>query len=178
MMKSAINSNGLRAAVVCTRARRTRIPTHVTVAGYTLSVAQVFKFGVVGSFGALTYYSLLLGMVELWNVPVLVATSIAFALVVIETYILHYHWTFRSDAAHSAVAPRFVFMTVTGFFLNFAIMYVGVTLARINYLVVQTLAIGVVVTWNFLVSWFWVFGASGSRRPVKSGADDGGEEHG
>ncbi|MFL6623380.1 MAG: GtrA family protein [Sulfurifustis sp.] len=177
-MKSVINSNGLPSAVVCSRASRTGIPMHVTVAGCALPIAQIFKFGIVGSFGALTYYSVLLAMVEWWRVPVLAATSIAFVLVVVETYVLHYHWTFRSDAAHSAVAPRFVFMTVTGFFLNFAIMYAGVTHARINYLLVQTCAIGVVVTWNFLVSSFWVFAGAGSSRPASAEIDDRGGDHG
>lgn len=55
-------------------------------------------------------------------------------------------------------------------------MYIGVTLAQVNYLIVQTFAIGVVVTWNLLVSWFWVFG-NRAVRPARTGAA-GREEHG
>lgn len=169
MMKSAIDSNGLPPPADGRSAGRFGIPAYVTLAGYRLPLSRVLKFGIVGSFGALTYYALLWGMVELARFHVLLATSVAFALVVVETYVLHYHWTFRSDAAHSAVAPRFIFMTTTGFFLNLGIMYAGVTLAHVNYLIVQTLAIGVVVTWNFLVSWFWVFGKTAAAQPAVGG---------
>lgn len=59
MMKRAIDRNGLPASVVSATARRTATATHVTIARHTLPIAQVLKFGVVGTLGACTYYALL-----------------------------------------------------------------------------------------------------------------------
>lgn len=132
-------------------------------------IAQVFpvsrlaRFAAVGIFGSLTYYVVLAGMVEVLGIDVLTATSIAFVLVVVETYLLHRHWTFESDIPHQSTAPKFAFMTATGFFLNWFIMHMAVR-SQINYLLAQTCAIVVVVTWNFIVSWFWVFGRSVVRQ--------------
>ena len=103
------------------------------------------------------YYAALVAMVELMGLPVLVATSIAFALVTIENYLLHRSWTFQSTAAHRSAFPRFVLMSVVGFFLNAGIMYYGVQALQYNYLLVQTLAIVVLVCWNFVLSSLWIF---------------------
>jgi putative flippase GtrA len=85
------------------------------------------------------------------------STSIAFLIVVIENYLLHYWWTFRSNEPHTKAFRRFVFMNIVGFFLNWSIMYLGVQHFQLGYLWIQAIAIAVVVVWNFVLSNFWIF---------------------
>jgi len=107
--------------------------------------------------GASCYYFCLYAMVEWLNWPVLTATSIAFLLVTIQNYLLHHRWTFQSGNRHVEAFPRFLFMNGVGFCLNWAIMFIGVKKFGWYYLFVQGLAIIVVVTWNVLLSFVWIF---------------------
>lgn len=96
-------------------------------------------------------------LVELLQVQVLLATSIAFVLVTIENYLLHHSWTFGSTNTHVVAFPKFVFMNIVGFWINWGIMASGLHHLPFNYLVIQFFAIGAVVTWNFIVSSCWIF---------------------
>jgi putative flippase GtrA len=115
------------------------------------------RYGLVGILGTLVYYTALWLLVEVFHVLVMVSTSIAFILVTIENYLLHYLWTFNSDASHQTAFPRFVLMNIIGFCLNWLIMYVGVHSLVLNYLWVQAVAIVVVVIWNYVLGAVWIF---------------------
>lgn len=120
--------------------------------------ARLFRFFIVGGVATVVYYSLILVMVELIRVPILFATSIAFLLVTLENYALHYTWTFASnDNPHLIAFPRFLLMNFVGFLINFFIMALGVHMARANYLIVQGVAITAIVIWNLALSSLWGF---------------------
>lgn len=118
---------------------------------------KLTKYSLVGLLGAAVFYLALWLMVAQFGVPVLYATSSAFVLVTLQNYLLHYVWTFASDHAHHTALPRFVLMNVVGFGLNWSVMYLGVTQLEWNYLLVQTAAVAGVITWNFVVSNWWIF---------------------
>jgi len=124
------------------------------------NIERLSKFSLVGILAAIIYYIELLVMVELFNVAVLIATSIAFILITIQNYTLHYSWTFQSTNAHFVAFPRFLWMNIVGFWINWTVMYIGVNGWELNYLLVQAVAIGFVVTWNFVVLHFWIFNES------------------
>jgi putative flippase GtrA len=127
---------------------------------------RLVRFVLVGAAGACAFFAELAILVELLHVDVLYASSVAFGLVVLQNYVLHYRWTFRSRCRHAYAFLRFAVMTLSGFVINAGIMYAGErTLPQIHYLFVQAVAIAVVVTWNYLLSARWVF----------SGRDDGAE---
>lgn len=115
------------------------------------------RFGVVGLLGTAVYYAILWVLVDLVQTPVMFATSFAFIIVCIENYILHYRWTFDSAKMHAAAFPRFLFMSVVGFAINWGIMFLGVTKLGLHYLLLQAFAIAAVVLWNFILSSYWVF---------------------
>jgi putative flippase GtrA len=125
---------------------------------------RLAKFVLVGMGGAVVFYLLLLLMVEGLRIGVMTATGIAFVVVVLQTYWLHYAWTFNSAALHVKVLPRFFLMSGTGFGINWSIMFVGVELLGFNYLLIQTAAIGAVVTWNFLITHLIIFRDDLDRR--------------
>lgn len=115
------------------------------------------RFAAVGLSATGAYYAILAGLVELAAAPVLLATSIAFVAVCLANYALHHFWTFRSGETHGAAFPRFVLMVALGFAINGCVMFAGVSLAGLNYLLVQAAAIATVVAWNYLLSFYWVF---------------------
>jgi putative flippase GtrA len=114
------------------------------------------RFGLVGLAGTLVYFALLGAMVEWLHWPVMGATCCAFLLVVVENYLLHRSWTFRSAAPHGQALPGFVLVGVAGFCVNGAVMAAGVQWCGLNYLAVQAAAIGMVVTCNFIGA-RWIF---------------------
>jgi len=119
--------------------------------------SRFLKFCFVGGLATVVYYATLMLLVEVFDAPVMLASSVAFALVVIENYVLHHFWTFQSSEPHALAFPRFMFMSIMGFLINWGVMYLGTHGLSINYLLVQGVAIVLVVTWNYLVSSLWVF---------------------
>lgn len=124
---------------------------------FRTNATRLIRFASVGLLGTAVYYAALWVMVEKLMIPVLVATSIAFLLVTIENYVLHYKWTFVSTNRHSIVFPRFVFMNVIGFWINWGIMAGGLYYTSLSYLILQIFAIAAVVIWNFVLSSYWIF---------------------
>ena len=119
-----------------------------------IDIFRLGRFGFVGGLGTAIYYLSLWLLVEKIHIGIMLATSISFILVVIENYVLHYHWTFSSNRSHRSAFPRFLLMGITGFALNWSIMYVGTVELNFNYLLVQALSIAVIVIWNLVISTF------------------------
>ena len=120
----------------------------------------MIRFASVGLLATAAYYAILWVLVEILALGVLVATSLAFIIVTVENYLLHYHWTFRSKGRHARAFPAFLSMNVVGFGMNWAIMFAGTRLLHLNYLLVQAVAIAAVVAWNFVASSLWIFADS------------------
>jgi putative flippase GtrA len=115
------------------------------------------RFALVGLAGAAMYYALLWSMVELGGMPALAASSLAFALVVAENYLLHRRWTFDSRAPHRQAFPRFVLMALCGAAVNAAAMAACLKLGW-HYLLAQALALLLVVACNLAGTWMILSG--------------------
>lgn len=124
---------------------------------------QLARFAVVGLTATGIYYALLWGMVELLELAVLVASSVAFVVVTVENYILHYVWTFESTDLHVVAFPRFLAMNAAGFCINWGVMFLGVREFGFDYLLVQAVAIVAVIAWNVALSRLWIFQDSRGR---------------
>jgi putative flippase GtrA len=120
-------------------------------------IQRSLRFGIVGITTALLYYALLFVAVELLLVEPVTGSSIVYVIVIFANYLMHYSWTFAAASPHTTALKRYFFMVACGFVLNLLLMYVGVTVLALNYLLVQGAAMGVVIVWNFVVSSLWVF---------------------
>lgn len=118
---------------------------------------RVFRFSVVGVLTAVVHYGLLYLGVELGQLDAIIASSLGFVASVIFNYLMHYSWTFAQPAPHGRTLRRYLVMICCGFVLNGLVMYAGVTLWSVNYLLTQAVALVLVVMWNFTVSSLWVF---------------------
>lgn len=118
---------------------------------------KLLRFCVVGVLTAALQCALLYGGVELAGGDPTIISSVAFVIVVIFNYLMHYSWTFSETAPHTQTLSRYLFMIFCGFLINGSIMYVGVAQFDINYLLVQAVAFAAVIAWNFSVALLWVF---------------------
>src|SRR5205085_2826101 len=89
---------------------------------WLLAPRLLVRFAFVGVSGAAVYYALLWMLVEQGGMPPLLASSLAFAVVVVENYLLHRRWTFASRVAHRQALPRFVLMAGCGGAVNSLVM--------------------------------------------------------
>lgn len=120
-------------------------------------IQRTLRFSVVGVTTAILYYGLLLAGVEYLHVSAVLVSAIAYPVVLAVNYLMHYRWTFATSSPHTIALKRYLLMTGCGFFINLSIMYVGVSVLQGNYLLVQTIAMAVVIVWNYGMSSVWVF---------------------
>jgi putative flippase GtrA len=116
-----------------------------------------FRFAVVGVGTAALYYALLYASVEYLAMNATVASSLVYLLVLGFNYLMHRSWTFSQSSTHTHTLWRYLVMVFCGFCINAAIMYTGVSLTAMNYLLVQGVAMLTVIVWNFTLSTLWVF---------------------
>ena len=124
-----------------------------------ISTGKLLRFIVVGFFVASIYSGLLFIGVERFDLNATLVSSLAYLIVVVLHYLLSYFWTFEISNSHARAMRRYLFMISCGFVFNGIIMYMGVSILGINYLMVQTTAVVAIVLWNFTLSSLWVFRA-------------------
>lgn len=133
------------------------------------------RFALVGLSGGVVYFVLLRGLVEVGDMRPLAASSLAFALVVVENYLLHRRWTFASRVPHRQALPRFVLMACCGGTVNGTVMAVFLRLGW-HYLLAQAVALAAVVTCNFVGTSLIFRGRSFGRRKDLAGGSENASE--
>jgi putative flippase GtrA len=120
-------------------------------------VQHILRFSVVGVTTAVIYYGLLFAGVEGLHLDAVLVSAMAYPVILAVNYLLHYRWTYATSSPHTIALKRYLFMTGCGFLINVSIMYLGVSFLHANYLLVQTIAMAVVIAWNYGMSTLWVF---------------------
>jgi putative flippase GtrA len=115
------------------------------------------RFVIIGGAGSAIYVLATCLLLRGMGLGVIDATGIAFAIVIIFNYVLHYHWTFESDKAHALALPQFIATSLIGFLINYTVIEIGAVWIGFHYVPTQAVAIGLVVTSNFLLGSLWVF---------------------
>jgi putative flippase GtrA len=118
---------------------------------------QFVIFSVVGAIGTLGHYSVLIILVELFDLNPVLATTFGFITGALINYILNYHITFKSKKAHKEALTKFLLVAVIGAAINSLIMYLGTEIIGLHYMISQILATGLVLILNFIVNKYWTF---------------------
>lgn len=115
-------------------------------------IAQFAKFGVVGVIAFIIDYGLMVLLTELFNVNYLISATISFTVSVIFNYVasMRYVFTHKEGISRRREFVIFVVLSVIGLLINDALMWVGVDLFGISYLLVKIFATAVVMVWNFV----------------------------
>ena len=120
-------------------------------------LALLLRFFLVGGSTAMIFFGLTVGLVEFAALHATLASTIACTVAICYNYLLHYHWTFASDAPHGKVLMRYVMMCIGAVIVNGLLMQVGMETLSLHYLYVQLIAAGGVAAWSLGLSAIWVY---------------------
>lgn len=118
---------------------------------------QFILFSGIGVIGTAGHYLTLIALVELLGIYPGLATTAGFIVGALINYILNYRFTFRSTKRHADALIKFLLVAAVGAVINYAIMQGGLTYTSLHYLLVQLVATGTVLLWNFALNKFWTF---------------------
>ncbi len=118
---------------------------------------QFILFAAIGAVGTGGHFLTLILLVEWAGLSAVWATTAGFIVGALINYFLNYHITFKSDKAHREAMLKFFMVALLGAGMNTLIVFVGVDLMAVHYLVVQVVASSLVLIWNFSANKFWTF---------------------
>lgn len=115
-------------------------------------IKQIVNFLFVGGTAFIIDYVLLFAFTELLNINYLISSTISFLISLIYNYILSMILVFRVDKDSNKVKNFliFVILSIIGLILNTIIMYIGVDIIKIHYLIVKLFATAIVMIYNFI----------------------------
>lgn len=113
---------------------------------------QIFKFLLVGGLAFVIDYLTLIICTEIFKIPVLIGSGIAFTVSVIINYYLSVKWVFdvNENKSKSRNFMVFIIFSIIGLILTEIIMWFGVDVLSISYLIVKIVATFIVMIFNFV----------------------------
>lgn len=123
------------------------------------------RFGAVGAIGTAAHYAVLIWLVEMFEVNVVLATTMGFFVGAIVNYALSFRTVFGSTQEHTVALPRFLTVAALTGALNAAIMWTLTSMMPVHYLLAQLVATGIAFFCNYAFNSLWTF-RSRTRRPV------------
>lgn len=121
-------------------------------------IEQLLKFGVVGAAATLIDFAVMIALTELAGLDPVISAGISFTVSVVFNYLasMRFVFTRREDLGRAAEAAIFVALSLAGLAINEMLMWLGVTMLRLNYVLVKVAATCVVMLWNFLSRKRWL----------------------
>lgn len=115
-------------------------------------VKQILKFGAVGFSCFFIDYILLIIFKEVIGIHYLIASGLSFVISLCVNYILSMKYVFRSkdDISKKREFTVFAVLSIFGLIINQVIMWFGVDLMNISYLIIKIFATGIVMIYNFI----------------------------
>lgn len=112
---------------------------------------QILRFGVVGGLAFLIDSSLLFVLTEYLHVYVLVSSVISFIVSLIFNYLLSIFWVFDVKKKQTVKEVLlFAILSTIGLGINQVVMYLGVEVFHIYYMICKVLSTFIVMVYNFI----------------------------
>ena len=115
------------------------------------------RYAVVGVIGTVLHIGSLIGLVEWFNVDVVVSSVIGFIFALLVSYVLNRVWVFKSNRKHGPAMTRYVLVSLTGLSLNVGIMYLIADILHWWYGWGVGIVVIVVPITNFILNYSWSF---------------------
>ncbi|WP_370760102.1 GtrA family protein [Faecalibacillus intestinalis] len=115
-------------------------------------INQLLKFGLVGGIAFLIDYGLLFICTEWFGIYYFISSIISFSVSVIFNYIASVLWVFEVDQEKSKTKNFIIFITlsIVGLGINQIIMYYGVEVLNLYYMLIKLIATFIVMVFNFI----------------------------
>lgn len=114
-------------------------------------IVQFIKFSFVGGTCFLIDYLLLAVLHEVVSLSVLFSSAISFSVSVVANYLLSMRFVFKSQIeSRKKEFIIFVTLSIIGLLLNQLLMYIGIDILNIHYLIFKILATAVVLVYNYI----------------------------
>ena len=115
-------------------------------------IAQLMKFGVVGVIAFIIDFGVMVFLTEVFAVPYLISTTIAFTVSVIFNYVASMRYVFvrKDDMSRRREFIIFVLLSVIGLVLNDVFMWLLVDFFFIDYRISKIITTVLVAIWNFV----------------------------
>ncbi len=121
-------------------------------------IEQFVKFGIVGVVATAIDFGVLIALTEWLHMDPVASAAISFTVSVLFNYAASMRFVFqrREDMSRTRELVIFVVLSLVGLAINEALMWLGVNVASLNYVLVKLLATAVVMLWNFLSRKRWL----------------------
>lgn len=119
---------------------------------------RLSRFGLIGILAAATHYSIVIALVEYFQVTPMQANVGGFGVAFWMSYLGHRHWTFsdHSTTVHRSLI-RFFTTALFGFGLNTFLYYLGLRYLDLPYFITLALVIFIVAITTYFLSTYWAF---------------------
>lgn len=114
-------------------------------------------YACAGAAGTAFQYVILIILVSTGTTGPVAASSVGAIVGAIINYFLNYHFTFRSSENHARAAPRYFFVALVGFCVNWAAMTVMVHVLGLHYILAQIISTCMVLMLTFSANAAWSF---------------------
>jgi putative flippase GtrA len=118
---------------------------------------QFVSFAGVGVVATAIHYAILIALVRRGAMHPALATGAGATVGAVVSYLLNYHYTFRSSNGHAASMAKFGVVAGTAVILNSLCMLLGTEGLGMHYVLSQIVATGLVLIWTFLANRSWTF---------------------
>lgn len=115
-------------------------------------IEQLLKFGVVGVLAFFIDYGLMVLLTEVFSVDYLLSATISFVVSVVFNYVASMRYVFRHREGLSRRREFIIFvvLSVVGLGLNDAFMWLGTSVASIDYRITKIAVTVLVAIYNFV----------------------------
>jgi putative flippase GtrA len=118
---------------------------------------QFIKFGIVGASNTLLAFIVYTLLLKVFGVWYLAAGAIGFLLGAVNSFLLNRRWTFKEHKGDALTPVRWGVVQGCGLALNEGLLYLLVDGVRVDKLLGQACATGVVTVLTFFVNRAWTF---------------------
>jgi len=118
---------------------------------------KFFRYLVVGISTFLFDVGLLYGLVEIFKIHYLIATTLAWSSATIANYLLNKIWSFKSSASYFFSFLKYAVLLGANYLFTIFMMYVLVEIFLFYYVYAKIVIMAVIACWNFFIYKHFVF---------------------
>lgn len=122
-----------------------------------IAQSPIFKYLISGGTAATVQYTILIGLVEVFNVNPFIATFIGLTVATFVNYPLQYYWTFINYVPHCIAFPKYVLVTSVAYTVNLFSFWFLEHVVGTHYIIAQIVATSIALAINFIVNSRYTF---------------------